>query len=233
MMRAVVGQMREHGFAPNYRRAIVEGLDTSPEARWARAEAQGFEPNWYHSSLEDLHQFQPTGKFHGRIDAGISLTDQPEVANIMLQRYGDTRWDGQPFQKNVMSLWVRPGKKAGPYGGRSSANPLMGQPLPPGYIPNFVRNGHDAYSEMDNVALRDTPWFPEHNGVQVAHVNFDDPDAIQHEEMLVHDPSRVRSDQAMFNPKRTHKRDILAALALALASQLRANQSDDTMQSME
>lgn len=217
-LRALMRAAKEAGVSPHYARALIQGLDTSYEARMARAAEQGFEGGWYHSSLSDLDRFEPTGKFMGAFDAGISLADDPEVSNAYLLRYFDRDWQGNAFAKNVMPLMSAPGRnyEAAAHGAGRTKLPT-GAPLPDGYVPDFVRRGYDSADFPDIISFVDDPDAGFH---QVAHVSSYDggADTIGYTERILNDPARVRSVHAMFNPRKRNSRDLLAAAPPAIGA---------------
>jgi len=86
-------------------------------------DAQGRPLVVYHSSLEDLDRFRKAGKFMGHTGtSGISVTDSTEMASRYLDRYVSFRYDGKPFEKNILPLYVK------------ADNPLYRQePFPDGF----------------------------------------------------------------------------------------------------
>lgn len=139
----------------------------------------------YHSSLKDMEAFNRTGKFMGHTGtSGISVTDNPEMASRYLERYADYGWvDGkpnQPFDKNVMALYVR------------AENPLvsdepiktnlpLGAPLPANYVSPVVQWGYDALIRNDAISKKGA----------VKHSTAKN--AIKGREIVVFDPTQIKS----------------------------------------
>jgi GNAT superfamily N-acetyltransferase len=186
--------------------ATDKGLDMSKEARLARAEALGFDTSqvFYHSSLADVTEFKPTGQFMGYTGtSGISVTDNPEMASRYLDRFGESGWvDGKPFQpfsKNVMPVFVRAGQVLE----RDEPLPMepglgLGAPLPPGYIPQHKRMGFDTLIRNDAISRKGP----------VKH--SDAKNAIRGRELVLADPSQVRSVFAAFDPEQAASGNLLA-----------------------
>ncbi len=139
----------------------------------------------YHSSLKDMEAFNRTGKFMGHTGtSGISVTDNPEMASRYLERFADFGWvDGkpnQPFNKNVMALYVR------------AENPLvsdepiktnlpLGAPLPANYVSPVVQQGYDALIRNDAISKKGA----------VKHSTAKN--AIKGLEIVVFDPTQIKS----------------------------------------
>lgn len=150
----------------------------------------------YHSSLKDMEAFNRTGKFMGHTGtSGISVTDNPEMASRYLERYADFGWvDGkpnQPFNKNVMALYVR------------AENPLvsdepiktnlpLGAPLPANYVSPVVQQGYDALIRNDAISKKGA----------VKHSTAKN--AIKGREIVVFDPTQIKSaigNDGAFDPQ--------------------------------
>lgn len=165
----------------------------SPE-QLARAKALGYDTDkvWYHSSLEPLDEFKAHGQFMGRSGtAGIHLTDSYEAANRYLDRFGDYRYDGKPFQKNVIPVFVKKGRvleRDEPF-----KSPVgMGMPVPAGYENPVTKMGYDALLRNENISAR---------GSTVAHGDYGGRSGLPHKELVLYDPTRVRSIYAQFDPE--------------------------------
>jgi hypothetical protein len=144
----------------------------------------------YVSMLSGINAFEPHGRFAGRTGlSGISLTDNPRMAARYLDRFGDYDYRGEPFTKNMMQAFIRPGNI------RVFDEPLRvglptGSPLPTDYAwPSW----------LDEV---DTAVFPDalSNRGGVKHVSPSQRGAILGREYVLRDPSRVRSSFAAFDP---------------------------------
>lgn len=186
-------------------KAITEALSTARKARAdggktdderkRRAKAQGFDTDkvWYHSTLRPLDKFNPHGKFIGHSGVGgIHLTDSHEAANRFLDRYGDADWQGKPFQKNIIPVYVKHGKTLKRDQPFPSRLPL-GAPLPAGYVSPVQQAGYDGLLRNDAINKR---------GKEVWH-NPNPRNALQYQELILHDPSRVRSVFAQFGDDET------------------------------
>lgn len=201
----------------------VGNLDMSPEARKARAEEMGFDTSkvWYHSSLSPIEAFEPHGKFMGRWGvSGISLTNNPKMASRYLDRYGDVNYKGVPFQKNVMPLYVKRGLRI-----KEITTPIkqklgLGFPLPEGYkwpkeldgydgiLVRDAINGQDVVEGSDAALLRDLE-LDDFEG-KVFHTDETDPGAIAGYELILRDPSNIRSVNAAFDPALYDSASLLA-----------------------
>jgi hypothetical protein len=162
--------------------------------RLQRAREQGFDTEqvYYVSSLEDLTEFKKTGKFAGYSGvSGISVSTTPELANRYLDRFASQGYvDGipnQPFNKNVIPVYIKKGNmlevEKSPY----TAPVGMGQPLPEGYVNPMIADGYDSMSIPDVISRK---------GV-VKHT--DAKNAIKGREIILTDPSQIRSVNAQFN----------------------------------
>lgn len=185
------------------RRAAKAGLEMGEAERLARAAEQGFDTSktWYHSALQPIEQFDQTGKFMGRSGtSGIHLTDNPQMASRYLDRYGEIDYKGEPFNKNIMPVYVRPGnvlERQQPF----PTNLPLGAPIPPGFVSPVERAGYDALVRPDAISGR--------GGVK--HVDPGTRGAITGNEMILTDPSRVRSIHAAFDPANKDKGFLLGA----------------------
>ena len=181
-----------------------KNLDMSPSARKQRAEEIGFDTSkvWYVSSLHPIEAFEPHGKFMGRTGlAGISLTDNPAMANRYLERFGDIDYKHQPFQKNVMAVYVKKGafvERDEPF-----KSPIgMGSPLPAGYKwPSSLDGVHGV---IFNDALNSR------GGVK--HVDGNFRGAIKGKELVLRDPSMVRSVNAAFDPSQSDSPNLMYSM---------------------
>lgn len=211
-------------------------LDMSSEARKARAEAMGFDTSkvWYHSAVEPIDAFKPHGKFMGRWGvSGISLTDNPEMANRYLDRYGEFNYKGERFQKNVMPLYVKRDLRI-----KEIAEPLkqklgLGFPLPENYKWPSQLDGYDAVLVRDAIngvervpgsdaqLLADLGF--EDDAGKVQHTRLDDPGAIVGHELILRDPAHVRSVSAAFDPSENDSARLMASSVPRIDT---ANQSD-------
>lgn len=181
-------------------------LDRSPEARLARARELGFDVDnpLYVSALQPMDEFMPHGKFMGHKGiSGISLADSPELASRYLDRYGDFNYKGEPFNKNMMKVYARKGET------REFSKPLYdgvptGNPLPENYSWPRSLEGVDTAVFPDSITRRgDVAHYPPNQGRPV----------IEGKEYILRDPSRVRSVNAMFDPRRINSRNLMAGLA--------------------
>lgn len=145
----------------------------------------------YHSTLDDKTVFDKHGKFMGYTGvSGISVTDSAEMASRYLDRYGNFRFDGAAFQKNVMAVYV------------NASNPLyrqepfktglrLGAPLPTGYVSEVEKLGYDALVRDDAVSRK--------GGVK----HSDAKNAIRGKEIVIFDPTGIKSatgNSGAFNP---------------------------------
>ncbi len=182
---------------------VRRGLDMSEDARMARAAEQGFNTDkvWYHSALQPIEQFDKYGAFMGRSGTtGIHLTDNPKMASRYLDRYGEVDYKGEPFNKNIMPVYVRPGKVLERQEPFRSEVP-MGHPIPEGYQSPVEKAGYDALMRQDAINSRG----------EVKHVSPTMRGAISGQEMVLTDPSRVRSVFAAFDPENKGKGILLGA----------------------
>ena len=85
---------------------------------------------FFHSTLEDKAAFDKYGLFMGYTGvSGISVTDNPEMASRYLDRFGNFRFDGKAFEKNVMAVYINASKplyRQEPF----KTNLRLGAPLP-------------------------------------------------------------------------------------------------------
>ena len=192
------------GEAAEWVAAKAKGLDMSLAARMERAKAMGFDTAkvYFHSSLDDLKAFQPVGKFMGYTGtSGISVTDNPEMASRYLDRFGNFRWDGKAFEKNVIPVFIRAGKVLERNEPLKADLPL-GAPLPEGYAPIHKRMGYDTLARDDAISRKGA----------VKH--SDAKNAIRGKELVLTDPSQVRSVFAAFDPDQASSGNLLAQSAL-------------------
>lgn len=177
-------------------------LPMDTESRLGRARDMGFDTDapMYSSTLDDMSAFSPTGKFMGYTGtSGISMTDSAEAASRYLDRYGDIRWDGAPFSKNVMPLFADFGnviERSEPY----RSNIPMGHPLPDDYVPQHVRQGYDTAIFDDSISRRGSV---KHSLAR---------NAITSREHVMSDPSNIRSQFARFDPRLSHLRNLSAGV---------------------
>jgi hypothetical protein len=164
-------------------RAIAQAI-ASARAK-ERAKELGYDTSkvWYHSSLQPLESFQPTGRFMGRSGvSGIHLTDNPAMANRFLERFGDFDYKGNPFSKNVIPVFVKTGSVL------EQDEPLksglsMGSPLPENYKNPLPKMGYDALLRNEAISSRGS----------VRHVFPGSRGAIEGKELVLTDPSQIRS----------------------------------------
>lgn len=202
-----------------------EALAMDEASRMARAREMGFDTSrpLYVSSLEPIEEFKPHGRFGGHKGiSGISLTDNPEMANRYLDRFGDFRYDGKPFKKHVMKVYIRPGEIS-EFSGPLRGGPQTGAPLPDNYKWPAALDGVDTAIFPDAVNKR--------GGVK--HVEQGAKSSISGNEYILRDPSRVRLATAAFDPAKRGSSDLLAALGLGglgygLMSGSSTNWSDPT-----
>ena len=174
-------------------------------SRLARARAMGFDVDkpLYASTLDAPEAFKSFQSMGHKGLGGVSLTDSPEAANRYLDRYGTYNYLGEPFNKSVMKVFVRPGEV------RQIEQPLsksvlMGQTLPEGYQWPKSLEGVDTAVFPDVVTKRGAvrhPETPPKSGV------------IESSEYVLRDPSRIRSAFAAFDPEKIGSSDLLAGLA--------------------
>jgi hypothetical protein len=155
------------------------------EAAKKRAAELGYDTSqvWYHSTLAPIEKFEPTGKFMGRSGlSGIHLTDNPAMANRYLERYGEIDYKGDPFQKNVMPVYVKTQnvlERNEPF----QSNLPLGAPIPEGYQNPLPAMGYDALLRDEAINAR--------GGVK--HVDPSARGAITGKELVLTDPSQLRS----------------------------------------
>lgn len=186
-----------------------------------RAAAMGFDAPAYHSSLEDIKRFNPTGRFAGNLGvSGVSVTDSAEMASRYLDRYANQGWvngvPNQPFDKNILPLMVNEGNVL-----ESSVSPFkspvrMGFPLPDGYVNPMVPRGIDTLKVPDSI---------NRNGVTVKH--SDGKNAIRGIESVISNPDNIRSRFAAFDPWRRNAA-IASAMGVAAPDLLAAENPDST-----
>jgi hypothetical protein len=177
------------------------------KSRSERAEAMGMAYKGYHSSLEDKTKFNRHGQFFGhKGTSGISLTENPDAANRYLDRYATYRYDGKPFEKNVIPVAADLGrvvKRDEPYPSRG----LLGSPLPDGYIPQHTNGNFYDTAQFPDAVSRNGP---------VKH--SDAKNAIRSTETIMSDPTRVRSVFARFDPRLSHLSHLSASTGGAYAT---------------
>lgn len=206
--------------------AVSGSLPMDEASRLARAREMGFDTDtpWYHSSLKPLDEFTPHGKFMGKWGvSGTSLTDNPEMASRYLDRYGDIGWvDGKPnqeFQKNIMPLYVRGDMKIKDLDAPIAQNLGLGYPLPKNYTWPPELDGYDAVRVRDAINVPGKPAGSEAEllselgfddlAEKVQHTSLNDPGGIQGRELIVRNPSHIRSKFAAFNPADADKAGLL------------------------
>ena len=177
-------------------------LPMDQASRMQRAKEMGFDVDklWYHSALNPIEQFDPYGNFMGRSGvSGTHLTDNPKMAERYLERYGDYDYKQQPFAKNTMPVFTRTEKvmeRDEPFRGPVP----MGAPIPEGYVSPVEKAGYDALVRNEAINAR--------GGVK--HVDPTHRGAVTGKEMILTDPSRIRSIFAAFDPEKKNSRDLLA-----------------------
>jgi hypothetical protein len=151
----------------------------------ARAKELGYDTSkvWYHSALNPIEKFEPHGKFMGRSGvSGIHLTDNPKMANRYLERFYDYDYKNQPFEKNVMPVFVKTEnvlERDEPFKGQIS----MGSPVPDSYRNPLLDKGYDALLRNEAISGRGN----------VKHVAPGSRGAIEGKELVLTDPAQVRS----------------------------------------
>lgn len=153
---------------------------------------QGRPQVMYHSTLdENKEQFDKAGKFMGYTGvSGISVTDSAEMASRYLDRFGDVNWQGKPFSKNVIPLYVKaenPLYRDEPF----ETNLRLGAPLPEGYVSVVERQGYDALVRNDAISRKGA----------VKH--SDAKNAIRGREIVVFNPEQIKSaigNRGTFDP---------------------------------
>lgn len=257
-MRALLREMRDRGYDINYRRAIVEGLDTSPEARQQRRLEQGYYLPQYHASgytqpwpdgapparpFTSADSNQPFRAFRDPIpsrdgyvmgesaEMGNHTASLPETANHRLV----DKQHGRDNGGYVMPLYMRTGAEFEMGDAGWWANPGD-------VVATLKRHGvsdRQIARELEEAAYAGgMPDWPtrfrdvlrRHGISTVRYKNEVEGPESEISRMAMED-GQLRSRHAMFNRRRSHKKDMLAALALALASQLanqRSAESSDT-----
>jgi hypothetical protein len=174
-------------------KAAPKKLDMSFAARTERARAMGYDVDnpLYVSRLENADAFAPHGSFMGHKGvSGISLTDNPNMASRYLDRYGDFDYKGEPFTKNMMKVFIRPGEVRRFDAPMTSRYPT-GAPLPADYAwPEDIRDA-DTLVFSDALSAKGA----------VRHVSPGAKRSIAGLEYILRDPSRVRSVAAAFDPE--------------------------------
>lgn len=192
-------------------------LPMDEASRMQRAREQGFDVDTplYVSTLSDLEQFDKHGKFMGHKGiSGVSLTDNPKMAERYLDRYGERNYKGEPFKKNMMKVYIRPGKVI------ELDKPLqskigMGFPLPEGYKWPKELDGYDTVVFTDRVSSTgDVAHAPPDDELGILRELTDDPtyqgDALVGREFIVRDPSQIRVAHAAFDPAQFSSSKLLA-----------------------
>ena len=177
-----------------------KGLDMSHEARMQRAKDMGFDVDnkYFVSSLEDIREFLPHGEFAGYSGvSGISVTDNPKLANRYLERYWDTRYDGTPFSKNVIPVFIKPGNMLDVATSPYKSPVQMGYPLPSNYVNPLIRDGYDSMRVPDSLSLK--------GGVK----HSDAKNALRGHEIVLTRPDQIRSVHAAFDPDFVDSSNIL------------------------
>lgn len=152
----------------------------------ANIDGQGRPKILYHSTLGDINTFRPHGQFMGYSGtSGISLTDNREMASRYLDRYASYGFvDGvpnQPFNKNVMPVYVKIGKFI-ERTERFATDLALGAPLPEDYIPAHVKLGYDTVIRDDSINRK---------GATVRHSGAKN--ALRGKEYIVSNPNQIKS----------------------------------------
>lgn len=198
------GKLASQAALPFEAARAARELDMSREARMERARQMGFDTEnpRYVSALQPIDEFEKHGKFMGHQGvSGISVSDKPELASRYLDRYGETDYQGKPFNKNMMQVYIRPGESAEFDAPLRSSVP-MGHPLPEGYEWPKSLDGLDSVTFPDRITKRG----------HVAHLPADTTRPfIEGRETILRDPSQIRSVNAAFDPEQAHSANLLAA----------------------
>lgn len=186
-------------------RIMASKLPMDEASRMERARRMGFDVDnpLYASTLDAPSSFKSHGAMGHKGLGGVSLTDNPEAASRYLDRYGDYNYRGEPFNKSMMKVFVRPGEVR-QIEQPLSASALMGQALPEGYQWPKSLEGVDTAVFPDVVTKRGAvrhPTTPPKSGV------------IESNEYVLRDPSRIRSAFAAFDPDKIGSSDLLAGIA--------------------
>ena len=150
----------------------------------------------FHSTLDDISEFDKHGQFMGYTGvSGISVTDSPEMASRYLDRYGDFRYDGKRFDKNVMPVYVKTENPL--YRNEPFKAPIsLGSPLPKDYCPQLVKQGYDALIREDAISRRGSVKHSEAKN------------AIKGLEVVIFNPTNVKSAIGNFGTFDPNNRDI-------------------------
>lgn len=179
-------------------------LPMDQASQMTRANDMGFDTSksYFVSALQPLDAFESHGKFMGHKGiSGTSVSDKPELASRYLDRYGDNNYKGEPFNKNMMEVYIRPGN-AEEFSKPIFSGIPMGAPLPKNYQWPSGMNGIDTAVFPDRITKRG----------DVAHLPEDTQRPfIRGTETILRDPSQVRSVNAEFNPAKASSRNLLDA----------------------
>ena len=201
----VYSNPKESAALPSAVKALENrALPMDRESQLARAREMGFdtENRYYVSALQPVEAFSKHGKFMGHKGvSGVSVSDNPEMASRYLDRYGEFDYKGKPFAKNMMEVYIKPGNV------EEFSKPIysgvpMGAPLPKDY--KWPRNldGIDTLSFPDRITKRG----------DVSHLPADTlRPHMDGRELILRDPTQIRSVNATFDPAQSHSSNLLAS----------------------
>jgi hypothetical protein len=196
--------------SPEYEAAVAKGLDMSTPARMARAKEMGFDTETvlYHGTDKEIASFRPSER--GAFGPGVYLSDQSGVAS----RYGKP----SPYYVRGSILDTRPGKPL-PKGLSDAAKSQL--------TPEEVQRWERLWPQRNSMAV-DAETFREvlTRSVEAPRVpeimrrlGFDGMQGIADgHELVIFDPSNIRSVNAAFDPKKSTSSTLLAASPFAAVS---------------
>lgn len=215
----------ELGLQRAYSRALVKGLDTSPEARLARARAQGFDVETpLYRGLQEPFDPAKASKYGGEF-----YTPDPDIARNYALWTG--RVDDGP---NTMPVFAKPPTVTEDWGGATYSDPAKRLTGETEQVQEF-RYGPAAILDLfapkyvtQDVTRPD--WRPTHRsadkfvkaaaaeGAPVVRVDNVYDSGGKQSQTYVADPTARRSVFAMFDPARAGRSDIMAGVVPAAAA---------------
>jgi hypothetical protein len=193
--------------SPEYEAAVAKGLDMSQAGRMGRAKEMGFDTDTvlYHGTDKEITDFRPSER--GAFGPGVYLSEQSGVAS----RYGP------PSKYHVRGniLDTRPGKPA-PKGLAESAKSQL--------TPEETQRWDRLWPQRNTMAV-DAETFrevltrsvePQRVPEIMRRLGFDGMQGIADgHELVIFDPSNIRSVNAAFDPEKSGSSTLLAAAPFA------------------
>ena len=187
--------------SPEYEAAVAKGLDMSQAGRMGRAKEMGFDTETvlYHGTNEDVKGFDLSfvgSAFGTPEERGIFLTNNAEVANLFSYKN-----DGG----NVLPLYVR-----------GKIKTLTAKDLPKLAIrgrPEIMFPSRKEFAKVIKKAKAQG-----FDGVRIKNVEEDSLTSFNSfvgDQIIIFDPSNIRSVNAAFDPKKSGSSTLLAAAPFA------------------